>query len=79
MYSAADDGGRVAVLHKNVPNMVSQITSILGDAGANIANMVNASRGDVAYTLIALDSATDAAAVDAIAAIDDVIRVRTIK
>ena len=77
--SAAADGGRIGVLHKNVPNMVGQITNILGESGANIANMVNASRGDFAYTLIALDEPAEKAYVEAICAIGDVLRVRLIK
>ena len=77
--SAEADGGRIAVLHKNVPNMVGQITNILGENGANIANMVNASRGDFAYTLIALDQPAEKAYIEAICAIGEVIRVRLIK
>ncbi len=77
--SCAADGGRVGVLHKNVPNMMGQITNTLGQAGANIANLVNASRGDFAYTLIALDAPADAATVEAIEAIDGVVRVRVVK
>ncbi|MBQ9021226.1 MAG: phosphoglycerate dehydrogenase [Eggerthellaceae bacterium] len=77
--SAEADGGRLAVLHKNVPNMVGQITNILGENGANIANMVNASRGDYAYTLIALDKPAEKSFVEAICAIGDVIRVRLVK
>ena len=73
------DGGRLAVLHKNVPSMVGQITNILGDANANISNMVNASRGDTAYTLIALDSPAEAAMASQMEAIADVIRVRVVK
>ena len=65
------DGGRISVLHKNVPNMVGQITNILGENGANIANMVNASRGDYAYTLIALDKPAEKAYIEAICAIGE--------
>ena len=59
--------------------MVGQITNILGENGANIANMVNASRGDYAYTLIALDKPAEKSFVEAICAIGDVIRVRLVK
>lgn len=71
--------GRLAVLHKNIPNMMGQITNAIGEAGANIANLVNGSRGEFAYTLIALDAPAEAAVVDKIAAIDSILRVRVIK
>ncbi|MFA9558330.1 phosphoglycerate dehydrogenase [Evansella sp. AB-rgal1] len=47
---------RVAVFHKNVPNMVGQITSAISDYNLNIADMVNRSRGDYAYTMIDIDN-----------------------
>lgn len=48
-------GVRVVVANRNVPYMVSQITSILGSEGANILNMVNKNRNDVAYNIIDID------------------------
>lgn len=47
---------RVAVFHKNVPNMVGQITQVLSNYDLNIADMVNRSRGDYAYTMIDIDN-----------------------
>ncbi|RXI96514.1 3-phosphoglycerate dehydrogenase [Anaerobacillus alkaliphilus] len=47
---------RVAAFHKNVPNMVGQITSAISNYHLNIADMVNRSRGDYAYTMIDIDS-----------------------
>ena len=47
---------RVAVFHKNVPNMVSQLTTALSEYDLNIADMVNRSRGDYAYTMIDIDN-----------------------
>ena len=79
MGSAADAGGRIAVLHSNVPNMIGQISGALGDAGANIANMTNGARGDNAYTLIDLDAAAPEAAIAALEGIEGVHRVRVIK
>ena len=73
------DEGRIAVLHRNIPNMMGQITNVLGKAGANIANMVNASRGDFAYTLIALDAPAEQAVVESIGAVEGTIRVRVLK
>lgn len=48
-------GVRVVIANRNVPYMVSQITSILGSEGANILNMVNKNRNDVAYNIIDID------------------------
>jgi D-3-phosphoglycerate dehydrogenase len=47
---------RVAAFHKNVPNMVGQITSAISSYDLNIADMVNRSRGDYAYTMIDIDN-----------------------
>ena len=47
---------RVTAYHKNIPNMVGQITSVLSNYHLNIADMVNRSRGDYAYTMIDIDS-----------------------
>jgi D-3-phosphoglycerate dehydrogenase len=47
---------RVAAFHKNVPNMVGQITSAISSHDLNIADMVNRSRGDYAYTMIDIDN-----------------------
>jgi D-3-phosphoglycerate dehydrogenase len=47
---------RVAAFHKNVPNMVGQITSAISSYNLNIADMVNRSRGDYAYTMIDIDN-----------------------
>jgi len=47
---------RVAAFHKNVPNMVGQITSAISNYNLNIADMVNRSRGDYAYTMIDIDN-----------------------
>ena len=42
---------RLAITHRNVPNMVRQITKEIAEEGANIVDMLNKSRGDFAYTL----------------------------
>lgn len=70
---------RVAVFHKNVPNMIGNITAILSDAGVNIENMTNKSKGEHAYTLIEVTGTVSQEAADRIAAIEDVIRVRVIE
>lgn len=72
-------GPRLAIFHKNVANMISQFTSFLGNAGYNIKDMSNKSRGDYAYTLIDLEDEIEDAIVSKIEKIDDVIRVRIVR
>ena len=69
---------RVAIANANVPNMLGQISTAMAGAGLNIHTMVNKSRGEVAYTLVDIDSPISPAAVSAIAAIGGVLSVRTI-
>ena len=69
---------RVAIANANVPNMLGQISSTMANAGLNIHNMVNKSRGEMAYTLVDVDSPVDAAVVRSIAAIHGVLSVRAI-
>src|SRR5437016_7144196 len=69
---------RVAIANANVPNMLGQISTAMGRAGLNIHNMVNKSRGEMAYTLVDVDSPVPDAAVDAVAAIEGVLSVRAI-
>ena len=71
--------GRIALTHKNIPNMISQFTKILGSEGLNIADMTNKSRGSYAYTIIDLESAASQEALDALKAIEGVSRVRVVK
>ena len=71
--------GRIAITHKNIPNMISQLTKILGAEGLNIADMTNKSKGEYAYTLIDLESAASAEALDALKAIEGVSKVRVVK
>lgn len=67
---------RVAVASANIPNMVGQISTAMADAGINIHNMVNKSRGDIAYTMLDLDSP---AAESALAKIRDIEGVMTVR
>ncbi|MBO5458841.1 MAG: phosphoglycerate dehydrogenase [Lachnospira sp.] len=83
-YPACDMGicktaGRVAVCHKNVPAVISKITSVLGEAGINIGEMSNKSRGDYAYSLLDIDKSADDSVIDKLASIDGVIKVRVVK
>ena len=72
-------GGRIAITHKNVPNMISQFTKILGAEGLNIADMTNKSKGEYAYTLIDLESTASKEALDELKSIEGVSRVRVIQ
>lgn len=67
---------RLAIANANVPNMVGQISTALAAAGLNIHNMVNKSKGDMAYTLVDVDSAVPEALLAQIGAIEGVLRVR---
>lgn len=67
---------RIAVANANVPNMLGQISTALAAAGINIHNMINKSRGEMAYTLVDTDSAPPAALLAQIAAIPGVLMVR---
>ena len=73
------DGPRIAIFHKNVANMISQFTTALGDAGYNISDMTNKSRGDYAYTLIDLEDNITDELVDKLRSIEDVVRVRVVR
>ena len=81
-YPACDpgytDGARLCVLHANVPNMVGSVTALLAARGINIANMVNKSRGALAYTVIDADGEIGANVVKAVAAVENVYKVRLI-
>lgn len=83
-YPACDMGvcateSRIAINHKNVKNMIGQISTVLGDMDFNIADMINKSKGDWAYTLLDLETKTNDAVVEALKSIDGVVKVRIIK
>jgi len=73
---ARESAWRVAIANANVPNMLAQISSAMAEAGLNIHNMVNKSRGDMAYTLVDVDSPVQAAALASLARIHGVLAVR---
>ena len=83
-YPACDMGicskaGRVAIFHKNIPNLITQFTAEFGVKGINISDMTNKSRGEVAYTMIDVESAPTAEIIEALEKIDGVFRVRVVK
>jgi D-3-phosphoglycerate dehydrogenase len=67
---------RVAIANANVPNMLGQISTAMAQAGLNIHNMVNKSRGDMAYTLVDVDSSVGDGVVAALRGIEGVLAVR---
>lgn len=69
---------RLSIVNQNVPNMVGQISTVLAKENLNIADLLNKSRGDLAYTLVDLDSAAPDSAVAALESIQGVLRVRVI-
>ena len=71
--------GRITVCHKNVPAVISKITTVLGAAGINISSMANQSRGDYAYSLLDIEASAPEAVVEELSAIEGVIKVRVIK
>jgi D-3-phosphoglycerate dehydrogenase len=72
------EGFRVTVANLNVPNMVGQISTLLAQADLNIVDLLNKSRGEIAYTVVDVEAPVPQATVDAIAHIDGVLNVRTI-
>ena len=73
---ARESGFRLAISNANVPNMVGQISSLLAAAGLNIHNMVNKSKGDIAYTLVDVDSDVTDAVIEQLSTIAGVLAVR---
>ncbi|MBO4980640.1 MAG: phosphoglycerate dehydrogenase [Lachnospiraceae bacterium] len=83
-YPACDMGvcanaGRVAIFHKNIANMITKFTAEFGEKGINISDMTNKSRGEVAYTMLDVESAPTAEMVEALEKIEGVFRVRVVK
>ena len=71
--------GRVCILHKNVPTMLTQFTTVFADTKHNIADLINKSKKDLAYTIINSDDIITDDIVDKLNAIEGVLRVRVIK
>ena len=67
---------RLAIANANVPNMLARISHAMGDRGINIHNMLNKSRGEMAYTLVDVDSPVPADALEELRGIDGVLGVR---
>lgn len=83
-YPSCDMGicqveGRVALLHKNIPNMIGQITSAFAKNGYNISDLTNKSKATKAYTLIDIESKASQKLVDELNDIEGILKVRVIK
>lgn len=72
------EGFRLAVVNANVPNMLGQISTVLAEAGHNILDMLNKSRGELAYTLVDVETAFGDACLDRLRGISGVLSVRTL-
>lgn len=70
---------RITIIHKNVPNVISKITTTVADENINIDNMVNRSRGEYAYTMLDTDTDVSEEAIAAITQLEETVKVRVIK
>ena len=83
-YPACDAGvcaseGRIAINHRNIPNMLSQFTTVIAAENINIDNMINKSRGDYAYTVLDIAVSSAETLVEKLSAIEGVLKVRVVK
>ncbi len=69
---------RITIANENVPNMVGQISTFLAEAGLNIEDLLNKSRGDLAYTIVDLNTEVPDAVIEQIQAIEGVLKVRNL-
>lgn len=70
--------GRITILHRNIPNTLSQFTTTVAKENINISDMMNRSKGEYAYTMLDLDDTPSQAVVEALNKIEGVLRVRVI-
>ncbi|MBR2560915.1 MAG: phosphoglycerate dehydrogenase [Eubacterium sp.] len=73
------DAGRIAICHRNKVDMIRQVMSVVSTHGVNVANMINKSKGEYAYTMLDLESPATDEIMNEIEKIDGVIRTRIIK
>ena len=76
VVAARESAWRVAIANANVPNMLGQISTAMARGGLNIRNMLNRSRGEMAYTLVDVDSEVGDEVLASLAAIEGVLAVR---
>tara|TARA_B100000678_G_scaffold589_1_gene550 strand:- start:70 stop:1257 length:1188 start_codon:yes stop_codon:yes gene_type:complete len=78
VYLPRSTKSRIAITNKNVPAMIGQIATTLGELELNIADMTNVSRGDLAYNLIDIEGSVNKRALDKLSSIENIINVRLI-
>ena len=71
--------GRVTILHRNIPNTLSSFTGAMAKENINISDLMNRSRGEYAYTILDLDHPAPDSVIEALSAMDGVLRVRKIR
>ncbi|MBV52449.1 MAG: 3-phosphoglycerate dehydrogenase [Coxiellaceae bacterium] len=71
-------GYRISITNRNIPNMVAQVSSVLSENGLNILEMINQSRNDIAYNLIDIDQPIQQQQLNALQAIDGILRIRNL-
>ncbi|MGN0289349.1 MAG: phosphoglycerate dehydrogenase [Lachnospiraceae bacterium] len=71
--------GRIAIFHKNIKNMIGKFSTILGDNGINITDMINKSKGEIAYSMLDLEASVTEEIVKTLQAVEGVFRVRVVK
>ena len=71
--------GRVAIMHRNIKGMIGKYTKVFGDAGINISDMTNKSKGEVAYTMLDIEVPASGEIIRKLESIEGVFRVRVIK
>ena len=69
---------RISITNRNVPAMIGQITTALGELNLNIAEMTNVSKGEIAYNLIDIENRVDEESLNSLRKIENVINVRLI-
>lgn len=74
-----NQASRIAIFHKNIANMLTKFTALMGDNAINISDLMNKSRGEVAYTMMDIDSPLNQDIITKLQTIDGVFRVRIIK
>ena len=72
-------GTKICIMHKNVPDVISKLTSVLGQSGINIENMVSKSKKDYAYTMLDAAGDINESIAEKLAAVESVIKIRVIK
>lgn len=74
-----ESGNRITILHKNIPNMIGQLTAVLAKENMNISLMTNKSRKEYAYTMIDVEAEVPMEVEEQLSAIDGVLKIRVIK